>query len=90
MSWLYARGTAPSMTFYEVVDLGDGQVAFIGNNNSHVADLTHTFTYTEGITHTWNSSVSVGVGISTEFKTGIPFIAEGKISVSASVDFTTE
>ncbi|KAF9207456.1 hypothetical protein BGZ59_011138, partial [Podila verticillata] len=153
------EGQYYTISFYEVVDLGDGQIAFIWNNkymevafgtripppqlfgtrknmvtaarflveetvrkrtvrnvvfdrknakvidflqgltlesvlltndSSHVTDLTHTFTYTEDITHTWNSSVSVGVGISTEFKTGVPFIAEDKISVSASIDFTTE
>lgn len=36
----------------------------------------------------WSDSLAVKVGVSTSFKTGIPFIAEGKITVSLDVTNT--
>ncbi|KAK9741466.1 hypothetical protein RND81_03G108300, partial [Saponaria officinalis] len=39
-------------------------------------------------TSTWNNSVSVGLGVETTFKTGVPFIAEGSITVSAETSYS--
>ncbi|KAL9230522.1 hypothetical protein vseg_005861 [Gypsophila vaccaria] len=39
-------------------------------------------------TSTWNNSVSVGVGVETSFKTGVPFIAEGSITVTAETTYS--
>ncbi|RYZ81325.1 MAG: hypothetical protein EOO68_36015 [Moraxellaceae bacterium] len=36
----------------------------------------------------WSDSLAVKVGVSTSFKTGIPFVAEGKITVSVEVTNT--
>jgi hypothetical protein len=36
----------------------------------------------------WSDSLAVKVGVSTSFKTGIPFIAEGKVTVSVDVTNT--
>ncbi|KAK4254442.1 hypothetical protein QN277_009826 [Acacia crassicarpa] len=39
--------------------------------------------YTETKSSTWNASLSLKLGVKTTFKTGIPFIAKGRIEVSA-------
>ncbi|KAI9070550.1 hypothetical protein K1719_047488 [Acacia pycnantha] len=39
--------------------------------------------YTETKRSTCNASVSLKLGVKTNFKTGIPFIEEGKIEISA-------
>ncbi|KAK9741478.1 hypothetical protein RND81_03G108900 [Saponaria officinalis] len=39
-------------------------------------------------TSTWNNSVSIGLGVETTFKTGVPFIAEGSITVSAETSYS--
>ena len=36
----------------------------------------------------WSDSLAVKVGVSTSFKTGIPFVAEGKVTVSVDVTNT--
>jgi len=36
----------------------------------------------------WSDSLAVKVGVSTSFKTGVPFIAEGKVQVSVEVTNT--
>ncbi|KAK9741473.1 hypothetical protein RND81_03G108700 [Saponaria officinalis] len=38
-------------------------------------------------TSTWNNSVSVRGGVETTFKTGVPFIAEGSITVAAEMSY---
>lgn len=49
---------------------------------------TLTFTYTKSEVGTWNNEVGVSVGVETEFKVGVPFIAEGKIKVSVDASYT--
>ncbi|KAK9741469.1 hypothetical protein RND81_03G108600 [Saponaria officinalis] len=39
-------------------------------------------------TTTWNNSVSVSAGVETTFKTGVPFIADGSITVSAETSYS--
>lgn len=51
-----------------------------------VSTITGSATVTE--TTGWSDSLSVKVGVSTSFKTGIPFLAEGKVQVSVDVTNT--
>ena len=49
-----------------------------------------TISGSESVTETsgWSDSLAVNVGANTTFKTGIPFIAEGKVTVSVEVTNT--
>lgn len=51
---------------------------------------TSSISGSESVTETsgWSDALAVKVGVSTTFKTGIPFIAEGKVSVSLDVTNT--
>jgi hypothetical protein len=49
---------------------------------------TLTFTYTKSEVGTWNNEVGVSVGVETEFKTGVPFLAEGKIKVKVDASYS--
>lgn len=51
---------------------------------------TSSISGSESVTETsgWSDSLAVKVGVSTTFKTGIPFIAEGKVTVSLDVTNT--
>ncbi|KAK4280021.1 hypothetical protein QN277_011705 [Acacia crassicarpa] len=42
--------------------------------------------YTEIKSSTWNSSVSLKLGVNTSIQTGVPFIAEGKIDIAAELN----
>lgn len=55
------------------------------NSTSH--EQTSTITGSEIVSETssWSDALSVKVGVETEFQTGIPFVAEGKVKVSAEV-----
>ena len=48
--------------------------------------VSKTVTETQSFTHTVGASVTVG----TEFKTGIPFVAEGKVSVEVTASYEYE
>jgi hypothetical protein len=58
------------------------------NNTSQ--PQTSSISGSESVSETsgWSDSLAVKVGVSTSFKTGIPFIAEGKITVSLDVTNT--
>ncbi|XP_023520858.1 uncharacterized protein LOC111784384 [Cucurbita pepo subsp. pepo] len=49
---------------------------------SHTMNLK--FTYTETKSSMWNSSVSIKLGVKTTVQTGIPFIVDGKVEISAT------
>ena len=42
--------------------------------------------YKEAMSKTWNTSVSVKTGVKTNFRAGIPIIADGVVTVSAEVN----
>ena len=58
--------------------------------NNTTQTQTSSISGSESVTETsgWSDSLAVKVGVSTSFKTGIPFIAEGKITVSLDVTNT--
>jgi hypothetical protein len=58
------------------------------NNSSYKNDVSVNYTHSYTRTKSWNHSLSVTVGVETEFKCGVPFIAEGKISVSVETSYT--
>ncbi|KAL6142643.1 hypothetical protein ACLB2K_060920 [Fragaria x ananassa] len=60
------------------------------NVTSLPQNMELTFTYTQSKTSTWNATVSITVGVSTTFRTGVPFIADGEISTSLETTTTYE
>lgn len=60
----------------------------VTNNTSQTQ--TSSISGSESVTETsgWSDALAVKVGVSTSFKTGIPFIAEGKVTVSLDVTNT--
>ncbi len=44
--------------------------------------------YTVSETKEWGNSTSVELGVKTEVKSGVPFLAEGKVEISATVNNT--
>jgi hypothetical protein len=58
------------------------------NSSSYKNDVTVNYTHSYTITKSWSHSFSVTVGVETEFKCGIPFIAEGKVGVSVETSYT--
>ncbi|XP_004305001.1 PREDICTED: uncharacterized protein LOC101297173 [Fragaria vesca subsp. vesca] len=60
------------------------------NVTSLPQNMELTFTYTQSKTSTWNATVSTTVGVSTTFRTGVPFIADGEISTSLETTTTYE
>ncbi|KAL6145340.1 hypothetical protein ACLB2K_056028 [Fragaria x ananassa] len=52
-------------------------------------ELTYTYTLSKS-TSTWNATVSTTVGVSTTFRTGVPFIAHSEISTSLETTTTYE
>lgn len=58
--------------------------------NNTAQSQTSSISGSESVSETsgWSDSLAVKVGVSTTFKTGIPFLAEGKISVSLDVTNT--
>ena len=58
--------------------------------NDSLQPQTSTITGSATVTETsgWSDSLAVKVGISTSFKTGVPFLAEGKVKVSVEVTNT--
>jgi len=61
-------------------------------NPSNDITITQTleYSYEKSETGTWNNTFGVEIGVSTEFKTGVPFIAEGKIAVSVTTSYSHE
>jgi hypothetical protein len=58
--------------------------------NSTSVQQTQTISQTVGVTETegWSDTLGIKVGVKTNFKVGVPFIAEGKVEVSAEVSNT--
>ncbi|XP_074270591.1 uncharacterized protein LOC141594474 [Silene latifolia] len=57
-------------------------------NKDQEASMNLTISTTK--TTTWNNNISVGGGVETSFKTGISYIAEGKITVSVNASYSHE
>ena len=59
-------------------------------HNNSTQSQTSTISGSESVSETsgWSDSLAVKVGASTSFKTGVPFIAEGKVTVSIDVTNT--
>jgi hypothetical protein len=60
--------------------------------NRGTADIVQTlhFEYTKSVVGTWNNSAGVEIGVATSIKTGIPFLAEGQISMSTTTSYSHE
>ncbi|XP_021912487.1 uncharacterized protein LOC110826197 [Carica papaya] len=56
------------------------------NRSSQPNEAEVKLSYTESTSSTWNASVSLKLGVQTTFKTGIPFIMEGEIQISAEFE----
>ncbi|XP_022150379.1 uncharacterized protein LOC111018555 [Momordica charantia] len=53
-------------------------------NRTQVANTMNlNLSYTETKSSTWSSSVSTKLGVKTTLETGVPFIADGKVEISA-------
>ncbi|KAF5942644.1 hypothetical protein HYC85_020286 [Camellia sinensis] len=50
----------------------------------NTVDIKLSYTETKGTT--WNASVSVKLGVKTIIQTGVPFIEDGKIHISAEIN----
>ncbi|KAF2290323.1 hypothetical protein GH714_010667 [Hevea brasiliensis] len=69
------------------ISAGSGYAA---NTSNQKATLTVKVAYQEETTSSFSNSVSIMTGLGVEFKAGIPFLAEGKITVSAELTNTLE
>ncbi|KAI8561134.1 hypothetical protein RHMOL_Rhmol04G0313800 [Rhododendron molle] len=58
------------------------------NYNNEPSSFSIKLSYTKTKSSTWNYSVSLKLGVKTTFETGIPFILDGKVEVSAEVTGT--
>ncbi len=70
--------SGPAELYRQTVVNGSGQA------QSSTISGSETVSETSG----WSDSLAVKVGVSTGFKTGIPFVAEGKVTVSLEVTNT--
>ncbi|ONI21764.1 hypothetical protein PRUPE_2G087400 [Prunus persica] len=68
-----------------VVSMATGDAV---NRTQEENKINLTLSYKESKSRTWNSSVSMKLGIETKVQTGVPLIAEGQIEISA--EFATE
>lgn len=48
---------------------------------------TLKYKHTKSVVGTWNNEIGISVGLETVFKTGIPYIAEGKIKVKFDASY---
>jgi hypothetical protein len=62
------------------------QIVHNQTNSPQESSISGSATVSE--TSGWSDSLAVKVGVSTSFKTGIPFVAEGKVTVSVDVTNT--
>jgi hypothetical protein len=60
----------------------------VRNDSQYPQSSTITGSQSVSETSGWSDSLAVKVGVSTSFKTGIPFVAEGKVQVSVEVTNT--
>ncbi|VFQ67541.1 unnamed protein product [Cuscuta campestris] len=68
----------------EALSLAESDAVNRGNTDSQI-QLQFERTVTRS--RTWGHNIGVKAGVKTEFKTGVPFIAEGKIEVSAEGEY---
>jgi len=60
----------------------------VTNNTTQTQSSSISGSSSVSETSGWSDSLAVKVGVSTSFKTGIPFVAEGKVTVSVDVTNT--
>lgn len=60
------------------------------NSSDQEAAMAVQITYQDEKTYTFSRSLSLTAGVETTFKTGVPFIVEGEISVSFEVNTTLQ
>ncbi|XP_058211807.1 uncharacterized protein LOC131323992 [Rhododendron vialii] len=58
------------------------------NYNNEPSSFSTKLSYTTTKSSTWNYSVSLKLGVKTTFETGLPYILDGKVEVSAEVTGT--
>ena len=66
-------------------------IGIISNDNrggSITRTLSKNLTKTFHQVESWSNTAGVGIKVGASFKTGVPFIAEGKISSSVSSSFS--
>lgn len=66
-----------------VIPMANGNAVNMSRKSTTV-DICR-LSYKESVCKTWNTSVSVKTGVKTNFRAGIPIIADGVITVSAEV-----
>uniref|UniRef100_A0A7C9FFP9 Agglutinin domain-containing protein n=2 Tax=Opuntia streptacantha TaxID=393608 RepID=A0A7C9FFP9_OPUST len=64
--------------------------ATTSNMTQQTSTHTFRFAYKDTTTTTWQASVSAGLSVRATFKTGIPFLARGKLTISAEISGTYE
>jgi hypothetical protein len=74
----------------EVLQSGPAELYRQTVTNRTTSAQTSTVSGSETVTETsgWSDSLGFKVGVKTSFETGIPFVAEGKVEVSAEVSNT--
>lgn len=55
------------------------------NKGEHEEKIEVSVTYSKSSSTSWNASVSLSLGVSTTLETGVPFIAEGKVTISTDI-----
>jgi len=74
----------------KILSTASPTIDFIEEKNTGAGTLTATITRSESVAEMsgWSDALQIKVGVSTTFKTGIPFVFEGKVTVSAEVNNT--
>ena len=62
--------------------------ATVHNQTDEEQEMSLSFERSVSSSYTWTVATGVTVGASAKFKTGVPFIAKGEVTVSAEVSFT--
>eukprot|EP01121_Diplochlamys_sp_Union-15-3_P005668 TRINITY_DN159_c0_g1_i1.p1 TRINITY_DN159_c0_g1~~TRINITY_DN159_c0_g1_i1.p1 ORF type:complete len:316 (-),score=68.94 TRINITY_DN159_c0_g1_i1:53-970(-) len=62
----------------------------VSNPSSVDVNQTLTYEYEKSETGTWNNSAGIEIGVTTSFKTGVPFLAEGQVEVSTNASYSHE
>ncbi|XP_042048244.1 uncharacterized protein LOC121794231 [Salvia splendens] len=62
----------------------------LDNHSDQEAAMSVSITYTDEKSYTFSRSMSLTAGVETTFSTGVPFIVEGKITVSFQINTTLQ
>ncbi|XP_057773149.1 uncharacterized protein LOC130992511 [Salvia miltiorrhiza] len=62
----------------------------VTNDGDEESSLSVSITYTDEKSYSFSSSLAITAGVTTSIKTGVPFIAEGKVEISFQVETTFE